>query len=162
MGKRSLEQELARRVEELGYDFVKLDRTGSKNRPIFRLRIDRPESASEQGVSLEDCARVSRKLEEHLDEHPEFGGRYTLEVSSPGVERPLVRARDFERFSGREIAVKGYGPLAGRARRLEGELLGLVEADGDERIRLRLSDGETVEIPRDQIANAHLVFRWNE
>ena len=162
MAQRSIEQELARRVEELGYEFVMLDRTGSKSRPIFRLRIDLPESADEPGVSLEDCARVSRRLEAYLDEHPEFGGRYVLEVSSPGVERPLVRSRDFRRFQGREIAVKGYAPLAGRARRLEGELLGLVEEDGEERVRLRLGDGNAVEIPRDRIAQAHLIFRWEE
>lgn len=162
MGKRSFEEELARRVEELGYEFVALDRTGSKARPIFRLRIDRSEAANGQGVSLEDCAHVSRRLEAYLDEHPEFGGRYVLEVSSPGVERPLVKPRDFERFRGREIAVKGYAPLAGRTQRLEGELLGLVEAEGEQRVRLRLTDGEAVEIPRDRIAQAHLIFRWND
>ncbi|MFW6201680.1 MAG: ribosome maturation factor RimP [Gemmatimonadota bacterium] len=164
MGQRSFEQELAHRVEEMGYEFVTLDRTGSKARPIFRLRIDRPEAEADGrgGVSLDDCARVSRRLEAYLDEHPEFGGRYVLEVSSPGVERPLVRPRDFERFGGRRIAVKGYAPLAGRTQRLEGELLGLVEADGEERVRLRLDDGDVVEIPRARIAQAHLVFRWED
>lgn len=164
MAKDSLKQELAERVEGLGYEFVTLERTGSRSRPIFRLRIDRPGAEPEAGVSLDDCARVSRELEAHLDEHPEFGGRYVLEVSSPGVERPLVRPQDFERFRGRRAAVKGYAPLAGRTQRLEGELLGLAGGEGRERVRLRLDDddGDVVEIPHDEIAKAHLVFRWDD
>lgn len=158
----SLEQELAARVEALGYEFVELERTGSKTRPILRVRIDLPESRPGQGVSLEDCARVTRELEAFLDQQPDLGGRYVLEVSSPGIERPLVRSRDFERFRGREVALKGKAPLAGRARRLEGELLGLVEEGGEERVRLRLKNGEVVEVPRGEIARAHLIYRWEQ
>lgn len=155
-----LEQQLERRVEELGYEFVELERTGSRTRPIFRIRIDRPGAEPGKGVTLDDCARVTRELEPLLDSRPELGGRYVLEVSSPGVERPLVRPRDFERFAGREVALRGAQPLAGRSRRLQGELLGLSGEEGDERIRLRLEDGEVVEIPRAQVTRAHLVFRW--
>ncbi len=155
-----LEQQLERRVEELGYEFVELERTGSRTRPIFRIRIDRPGAEPGKGVTLDDCARVTRELEPLLDARPELGGRYVLEVSSPGVERPLVRPRDFERFAGREVALRGAQPLAGRSRRLQGELLGLSGEEGDERIRLRLEDGEVVEIPRAQVTRAHLVFRW--
>lgn len=158
----TLEQELEARVEALGYEFVELERTGTRGRPILRIRIDRPDSAPGQGVTLEDCARVTRALEEWLDAIPEWGGRYVLEVSSPGVERPLVRSRDYERFAGREVALKGFGPLAGRGRRLDGELLGLTEADGEERVRLRLKDGEVVEIPRNEVARAHLIYRWEK
>ena len=87
--------------------------------------------------------------------------RYVLEVSSPGVERPLVRSGDFERFAGKKIAVKGPAPLAGRATRLEGELLGLArEGAGEERVLLCLPDGDEVEIPRTEIAGARLVFEW--
>ena len=68
---------------------------------------------------------VSRALEPWLDEHEGLSERYVLEVSSPGVDRPLVRARDFERFRGERIAVQGDDVLVDRARRLEGELLGL-------------------------------------
>lgn len=158
----SLEGELEARVEALGYEFVELERAGSKSRPILRVRIDLPDSRPGQGVTLEDCTRVARNLETFLDPLPELGGRYVLEVSSPGVERPLVRRRDFERFAGREVAIKGRGLLAGRARRLEGELLGVVEEDGEERIRLRLKDGEEVRIARDEIARAHLIYRWEK
>jgi ribosome maturation factor RimP len=88
--------------------------------------------------------------------------RYMLEVSSPGIERPLVRARDFQRYAGKEVAVRGKDVLAGRSRRLEGELLGLDERDGREYVRLRLNDGAEVDVARDEITRAHLVFRWED
>lgn len=167
----TLERELEERVGALGYELVEVERAGSKTRPILRLRIDLPETAAPAGpeagalpagVTLDDCARVSRALEPTLEERPDLDGRYVLEVSSPGVERPLVRSRDFERFAGREVALKGYAPLAGRARRLEGELLGLIEHDGAEQVRLRLEDGEEVGVPRAEIARANLIFRWGD
>lgn len=161
MAERSLEKVLEERVEALGFEFVELERTGSRTRPIFRLRIDLPDSAPGHGVTVDDCARVSRALEAVLDER-EFGGAYVLEVSSPGVDRPLVRRRDYERFVGHEIVVKGYAPFDDRGRRLEGELLGLVDEGGDERVRIRLADGVELAIPREKIARAQLVFRWGD
>lgn len=154
-----LEDEIGRRIGELGYELVELERAGSKTRPVLRLRIDRESAEPGEGITIAECAQVSRSLEPYLDE--DLGGRYVIEVSSPGVERPLVRARDFERFAGREIALKGYGPLAERGRRIEGELLGLDRTGDEECIRLRLADGEEVVVARSAVARAHLVFRWN-
>lgn len=156
------EESIETRVEALGYEMVELERAGSASRPILRLRIDLPESAPGKGVTVEDCARVTRELEGFLDELPELGQRYVLEVSSPGIERPLVRRRDFERFAGREVALRGKSVLAGRARRLEGELVGLVEEGGAEMIRLRLNDGDVVDVPRSDVKRAHLVYRWDD
>jgi ribosome maturation factor RimP len=167
MAGHSVEQELEARVEELGFELVELERAGSKSRPILRLRIDRPESEPGHGVTVDDCARVSRAVEAYLDESEVAGVRYQLEVSSPGVERPLLRARDFRRFAGQRVALKGYSPLAGRQKRLEGELLGFEEpvaeggAEDTGTIRIRLDDGEEADIPRAEVARAHLVFRWN-
>jgi len=155
----SLERELEARLEAIGFELVELERAGSRTRPVLRLRIDVAEG--DRGVTLDDCARVSRALEPYLDAREDLPERYVLEVSSPGVERPLVRARDFERFAGEEVALTGYGPLAGRGRRLTGKLLGLV-TDGEERIRLRLEDGEEIEVPRAEVARANLVFRWGD
>lgn len=161
-----LEQELEQRVEAEGFELVELERAGSKARPILRLRIDRPDAEPGHGITVADCARVSRALEGWLDEAAEIAPRYVLEVSSPGVERPLVRRRDFIRFAGEEVAVKGHVELAGRnTRRLEGELLGLTDEsapEGEERIRLRLRSGEEVEIPRADVARANVIFRWDE
>jgi ribosome maturation factor RimP len=162
MTERTFEQELERRIEELGYELVELERAGSRTRPILRLRVDRPDSSPGHGVTVDDCARISRALEDRLDTDPRVAERYTLEISSPGVERPLVRERDFERFAGREIAVHGSEPLAGRSRRLEGELIGLVEGESGAAVRMRLEDGEEVDIPRTKIVRAHLTFRWRD
>lgn len=162
MSEQSLSEAIEERTEALGFEVVELERTGSKGKPVLRLRIDRPDSVAGEGVTVDDCARVSRSLEEYLDGLDTLRSNYVLEVSSPGVERPLVRRRDFERFVGEEIAVKGYGPLAERGRRLEGELLGVEDGPEGEAVRLRLTDGEEVSIPRESIARAHLVFRWDE
>jgi ribosome maturation factor RimP len=157
-----LERELEGRVEALGLEFVELERAGSRARPILRVRIDRPGSDVGSGVTVDDCTRVSRALESYLDGAEGLSDRYVLEVSSPGVERPLLRRRDFERFTGRDIVVKGHAPLAGRKeKRLEGELVALDGEGEQEHITLRLADGSNVEIPRADIARAHLVFRWD-
>jgi ribosome maturation factor RimP len=76
------------------------------------------------------------------------------------VERPLLKESDFERFCGQRVALRGHDVLAGRARRLEGELRGLEQREGEARVRLRLPDGDEVSIPRDHIAGANLVFTW--
>jgi ribosome maturation factor RimP len=156
---RGVAQELGTRVEALGYELVDLEWAGSTVRPLIRIRVDRA-VGEPGGVTVDDCARLSRALETWLEQMEAMPERYVLEVSSPGVDRPLRQARDFERFAGRKVAVKGPAPLAGRATRLEGELLGLVQAEGEERVRLRLPGGDEVEIPRSEITGAHLVFEW--
>ena len=181
-----IERELERRVEALGFELVDVRWAGSRSRPILRVRIDRPDGPVTGGVSVGDCATVSRGLEPWLDGHEAvpfcwcmgwawrspasgrqaarrvepFPPRYVLEVSSPGVDRPLLRERDFRRFEGERVAVKGHEVLAGRSRRLEGELLGLEEGEGGPAVRLRLPDGDEVRIPREEIAGANLVFTW--
>jgi ribosome maturation factor RimP len=154
----SLAREVDQRVAEMGFEMVELEQAGSRARPILRLYVDRPDSRpGEPAVSLDDCTTISRALEPWLDQREGLSDRYVLEVSSPGVERPLVRPRDWERFAGVEVAVKGRDTLAGRAKRLEGTLLGL--RDGD-RVALRLGDGEEVEISLAEIDRGNLVYRW--
>lgn len=152
--------ELESRLEELGYEMVELEQAGHRSRPILRLRIDRPDSTPRAGVTVEDCRVVSRALESFLEERPGLAATYVLEVSSPGVERPLSRRRDFQRFAGSEVALHGRTPLAGRTKRLEGELLGVRGEEPGEIVVLRLEGGDEVEIPRGEITRAHLVFRW--
>jgi len=154
-----LADEIARQVEAMGLEVVELEQAGNAVRPILRLYIDRPDSVPGQGqtgVSVADCATVSRALEPLLDAREDLSDRYVLEVSSPGVERPLVRVRDYTRFAGQEVAVRGKAPLAGRAKRLEGTLGGV----RGELVALRLPDGEEVEIPLSEIDRANLVYRW--
>lgn len=158
-----IQEELADRIERLGFELVEVRWGGSGQRPRLEVRIDRPGSGPGSGVTVEECASVSRALEPWLDEHEALSRRYVLEVSSPGVERPLVKGRDFERFRGERVAVTGTGLLAGLSTRLEGELLGL-EGEGDAeavRLLLRRKDGEReVRIPRSEIRKANLVFEW--
>jgi ribosome maturation factor RimP len=156
-----IDRELEHRVEDLGYELVDVRWGGSGHRPMLKLRIDRPDSSRGSGVTVDECAGVSRALETWLDEYEGLSERYVLEVSSPGVDRPLVKARDFERFRGENVAVKGEGVLLGRSTRIEGELLGLAHAGADdEAVLLRLGDGEEVRIPRTEIRKVHLVFTW--
>ena len=156
-----IDQGLERRVDELGYEVVELRWGGSGRRPMLKLRIDRPDTVPGQGVTVDECATVSRALESWLDEHEGLSERYVLEVSSPGVDRPLVRPRDFERFRGEHVAVSGKEVLLGKATRLEGELLGLAgEGTDEESVLLRLPSGEEVSVPRSEIRKAHLVFTW--
>lgn len=151
--------QMEERVAALGFELVELEWAGSRRRPIIRLRVDRPEG--EGSITIDECAVVSRGLEVWLDDLEDLPERYVLEVSSPGVERPLVRRRDFERFAGHEVALKGDGPLLeGRPRRLEGVLVGIAGEDGREQIRLRLPDGYEVEVPKESVRRAHLIFRW--
>ena len=156
MAQEALEREIESRVAGLGFELVELEQVGSKARPILRIRIDRPNS--DAGVTLDDCSRVSRELESYLDETPELGERYVLEVSSPGVERPLVRPRDYQRFAGKEVAIKTSEAVGDLGKRLEGVLRGI-----DERDVVELDvNGRTVAIERGNIKKAHLVFRWDE
>lgn len=152
--------EFEARVGALGFDVVEVEWAGTARRPILRLRVDRPDSSPGHGVTVGDCERLSRALESWLDAHERMPSQYVLEVSSPGVERPLVRRRDWVRFTGREVAIRGHGPLAGRGTYLEGVLLGIDGEEEEETVRLRLADGSEVAIPRGEIARAHLVFRW--
>jgi ribosome maturation factor RimP len=155
-----IEIAVERHLEELGFELVELERAGPRARPILRLRIDLRDPEAGRAVSLEDCSRVSRSLEAMLEERGDVPERYVLEVSSPGVERPLVRRRDFERFKGKEIALHGKGALHGNAKRVEGELLGLEGEGGDERVLLKIGEGEEIAIPRSQTKRIHLVYRW--
>ena len=129
---------------------------------VLRVLIERSdpsERAGERGagVSLADCQKVSRDLSTALDVRedatlPATG--YRLEVSSPGIERPLISLADYDRFRGREVRVRTARALEGR-RRFSGTLLGV---DGDD-VRLGLDGGE-VRIPHAHIAKAHLVVRY--
>jgi ribosome maturation factor RimP len=157
MTKDAIAELIGRRVEAMGFELVELERAGNAKRPILRVYLDRPDSRpGEPGVSLEDCTAVSRALEPELDAREDLSEHYVLEVSSPGVDRPLTRPRDYERFAGEVVALRGKAALAGRAKRLQGTLLGL---RGD-RAAVRLAEGDEVEIPLGEIDRANLVFQW--
>lgn len=126
---------------------------------VIRVIIDRDVPGLEvgSGVSLEDCTAVSRDVSTSLDVHENVlpSGAFRLEVSSPGLERPLVKLSDFERFSGREVKVKTQTPIE-RQRRFRGTLLRVV----DQSIELD-QDGKVLLIPHADIAQANLVYRFS-
>lgn len=145
----------------LGYEIVQLEWAGSAQRPIVRLRVEH-RASPDRPVSLADCARASRSLEAWLERDARLPEQYVLEVSSPGLDRPLTRDKDFRRFRGRRVTVRGTRVLHGRSARLEGELLGLVRGgDGSEAIHLRVNGGDEIEVPRSVVRDARLVHEWN-
>ncbi len=145
----------------MGFELVTMDRGGGRNRPLLRLRIDHAGDAADRpAVTVEHCAAVTRALRELLEEDGTDASEWVLEVSSPGVERPLVKARDYARFAGEKVRVRGYRALAGRAKQLDGTLLGLV-GDGQDAFALEI-DGDRIEIPLDAVATARLVYEWGQ
>jgi len=137
-------------VERLGFELVAVEWTGGRTGPILRLSIDAP-----GGVTADDCARVSSQLSPLLDAEDPIAARYTLEVSSPGIDRPVQRREDFERFRGYRVSLRlTEGPPR---RRYVGELGPL---DGDE-IVVRV-DGTDHRIPLDLVERAHLVLELDE
>ena len=106
-------------VEEQGVELVELQIVGATRRPIVRLYIDRP-----GGVTMDECATVSRRLSLELDAVDLIETSYTLEVSSPGLDRPLVSAADFNRRRGSEVRVR----VKGRKKTMDGTIL---SADGN-------------------------------
>lgn len=157
----SLEDRIERLLEDFGYELVAMERGGGRRRPLLRLRIDRPGGSPDGStVTVDDCAEVSRAVNEMLETNADAPADYILEVSSPGVERPLVRPRDYDRFVGRPVLLRGYAPLAKGRKELEGRLLG---RSGEEAEAVALEvEGERLEVPLASIASARLVYRWEE
>lgn len=114
----SLVEAFRARLETLGFDLADLRIGGTPNRPLVQVRIDWPPSSSEptRRVTVDDCTVASRALEAWLDAGGLLGTRYVLEVSSPGMERPVRWHRHWVRFVGREITAKVAGLGRVRAR----------------------------------------------
>lgn len=107
-------------VEAMGYGLVRLV-LGPGHGPRLQVMVERRDEAA---MTVDNCAEVSRALSAVLDVEDPIGGRYTLEVSSPGVDRPLTRRADFQRFAGYEASIELAEPIEGQ-RRFKGRLLGL-------------------------------------
>ncbi len=133
-------------VDFEGMEMVHLEMKSEPGGSFLRLYIDK-----EGGVTLDDCSRISRQLSAQLDVDDPIPRRYTLEVSSPGLDRPLHSENDFKRFAGRTIRLSTNAPIDGR-RNYRGRLLGLI----DGAVHLTLDEGGEIAIPRDQVAKARL------
>jgi ribosome maturation factor RimP len=133
-------------VEGLGYEFVGLQFVPQRHQSLLRVYID-----SESGISLDDCARVSDQLSAVLDVEDPIEGTYSLEVSSPGLDRPLFSEGQFERFRGAMVRVKMSVSVDGQ-RKFTGTLDGC--RDG---AVIVLHDGEEHALPLEDISIARLI-----
>ena len=125
---------------------------GQPGRSVVRVFVD-----AEGGVDLDTVAEVSEEISRGLDLRDPIDGRYTLEVSSPGLERTLRSAEHFEASVGRSVVVKTVEPLLGNSHRIEGRIAGV--AGGG--LRLVVDDrDEQVTVPLDQVRSARTVFDW--
>jgi ribosome maturation factor RimP len=129
----------------LGYELVELEYAAGRSQAVVRLFIDKPE-----GITVEDCERVSREVAALLDVDDPIPTAYTLEVSSPGFDRVLRTAAHFERFVGERVFVELKVPRAGRRR-----YTGTLQAVNAMGIELEV-DKQKVEIPFDEIGKARL------
>lgn len=156
MGKERIETVVERLGNQvattLNYELVDVEYRKEGPDWVLRCFIDR-----ENGVGIEDCQRFSEALERVLDETDPIPGKYLLEVSSPGLERPLKKDEDFTRFAGKTIEVKLNKPINNR-RTYCGELMGLVNDESERKVVLKIDDLNVLEIPRNQIAKANLVI----
>lgn len=149
----ALLEEIRRSVAALGFELADLRRVGTLQRPILQVRIDRPDSRPGHGVTADDCAAVSRSLERYLEGAGLVGPRYVLEVSSPGLERPLRWPDQWRRFIGQRARVRAAG-LEGRTEAV------IVAVPDDEHVHLRLSDGTAITLALADIREATLAVEW--
>lgn len=157
---RSLEQELEDFISSVGFELVTVERGGGRRRPLLRLRVDRPDGRpGHSTVTIDDCAAVSGAVRQFLVDRAQGEDGWALEVSSPGVERPLTRASHYERFAGQKIRVRGFGPVAGGSRQVAGRLVGLEGQAGNETVVLEVEGGR-VAIALSDIAKATLVYEF--
>lgn len=146
-----VERLIAPSVDAMGYALVQVRFIGGRNHPTLQVMAERKDEAE---MTVEDCAEISRAISALLDVEDPVPTAYQLEVSSPGIDRPLVRLEDYSRFAGHEARLESERMIDGR-KRFKGELLGV---SGD-RIRMRLSDVDAeVEIPFADVSKAKLVL----
>jgi ribosome maturation factor RimP len=140
--------ELAEQIAaSMGMELVLVEVKGGGNRSVVRTFIDQP-----GGITLDDCERFSRRLSVSLDVEDWIPSSYTLEVSSPGIDRPLVKESDFERFCGENAAVQTRMPMDGR-KKFKGRIADVTEG----RLNLEITPGHIVKIALMDIEKANLI-----
>ena len=146
-----IERLIAPSVEAMGYALVQVRFIGGRHHPTLQVMAERQDEAE---MTVDDCAELSRAISALLDVEDPVPTAYQLEVSSPGIDRPLLRLEDFSRFAGHEARIETERMIDGR-KRFKGKLLGVA----DSRIRLSLGDdGGDAEIPFADVSKAKLVL----
>ena len=149
MNKHPLNDLLEPVVEKLGYELVRVLTIGAKN-PTLQVMIDRKDG---KDITVDDCAKVSRVLSDLLDEKDPIESQYALEVSSPGLDRPLTKPEHFKRFLGYETKIETSDEISGR-KRFKGKTKSV---DADNNIVLDM-DGTEYSIPFDAVSKAKIVL----
>jgi len=142
-------------LDSMGLELVELEFKKVGRGYLLQIFIDKPE-----GVNLDDCAEVSRELSVQLDVEDCIASRYTLEVSSPGLDRPLKKEQDFVRYTGRLAVVKTSELLKDEKGSPRKTFLGTIEGVEESVVIIRLKEGPQARIPWDKIAKAHLEFEF--
>jgi len=137
-------------VAGMGFDLIEIEHFPNPKHGVLRLYIDTP-SGSEKGVVIEDCSAVSRQISALIDVEDPVNGKFNLEVSSPGLDRPLRRLQDFERFMGSVVKIKTAMPLEGQ-RNFKGRMLEVSE----DRLVIE-TDEEEISLPMSAIDKARIV-----
>ncbi len=155
----TLEDVVKTEVASLGLELFELRLGGSKGRPVLDVRVDRTDG---EKVTVDDCAKVSRAIEARLDADGFEDRRYVLEVSSPGVERPLRNVADWKKFVGRAAVVTSRVPGDAAGRRTDEIEIVAVEGDaGQEEVVVRSERGDERRFPLSAVEKARLAFNWN-
>ncbi|MET4102644.1 ribosome maturation factor RimP [Roseovarius sp. MBR-78] len=134
-------------IEDMGFELVRVRLMGGKL-PLLQIMADRPEG----GIEVDDCAAISTAVSAILDVEDPVSDPYTLEVSSPGIDRPLTRLKDFEEFEGYEAKIETAEPIDGR-KRFKGVLAGV---EGDE-VMVNVAEG-TIGLRFDWLSDAKLIL----
>ena len=151
----ALETAVSAELDVLGFELFELRRRGSRSRPVLDLRIERRDGAR---VSVDDCARVSRAVEARLEADRLVGEQYVLEVSSPGIERPLRGPADWRKFAGQTAVVSAPSLPAGKA---EVTIVALEGESGEEVAVVRDERGAEHRLRLAEVSQARLAFHWN-
>src|SRR6476469_7605391 len=154
----TLEALVAEQIKPLGLELFELKVGGSRGRPVLDVRVEREDGAK---VTVENCAKASRAIEAELDAQNFGGQQYVLEVSSPGVERPLRNGKDWKRFIGRSAVVTANVPGDPAGRRTdEVEIAGVEGDEGQEVVTVRNERGVERRFPLTAVEKARLAFNW--
>ncbi|HVV16142.1 MAG TPA: ribosome maturation factor RimP [Polyangia bacterium] len=143
-------------VRDAGFDLIEVQFGREQQGAVLRLFIDRPPAGTETSelIGVDDCERVSRDISAALDVSDRIPYAYQLEVSSPGLDRPLRRERDFARFVGESARVRLEAGVEGRR-----NFSGTIRGAKDGRVEIAC-DGRSYELPIDDIVKANLVPDW--
>ncbi|WP_010300630.1 ribosome maturation factor RimP [Candidatus Odyssella thessalonicensis] len=153
---KKVEEILEPSLSHMGYEIVRVQMSGLK-RKTLQIMIDRLDGT---GIKLEDCEQVSRYASVLLDQHDPISGAYMLEVSSPGLDRPLVKQKDYQRFLGHDIVLKSH-VLIGNRKTFHGKLEFASESEVVLTIKNSANESEQVTIPFSDIKSAKLHVAFN-